>query len=151
MHKHAQTPHMIVKVIVKVKVIVIVRARARARAIVRVRVSVRAIVRGRLSLRARVRARVRARLRPCVQLLLSVPLALGLRTSRVAATLAVLHAAEALLMWQWWRPAVLDDSQRLLRVSEHFTVNLAVSGSLMLLAALGSGRFTVDQLLKKSD
>ena len=54
-------------------------------------------------------------------------------------------------MWQWWRPAVIADGQRLLRVSEHFTVNLAVSGSLMLLSALGSGRFTVDQLLKKSE
>ena len=85
------------------------------------------------------------------QLLLSLPLALGLRTSRVAGTLAVLAVAEALLMWQWWRPAVIADGQRLLRVSEHFTVNLAVSGSLMLLSALGSGRFTVDQLLKKSE
>ena len=46
---------------------------------------------------------------------------------------------------------MIADGQRLLRVSEHFTVNLAVSGSLMLLSALGSGRFTVDQLLKKSE
>jgi uncharacterized membrane protein YphA (DoxX/SURF4 family) len=85
------------------------------------------------------------------QLLLSLPLALGLGTSRVAGALAVLVLAEALLMWQWWQVSVLQDGQRLLRVSEHFTVNLAVSGSLMLLPALGSGRFTMDQLLKKSD
>ena len=65
------------------------------------------------------------------QLLLSLPLALGLKTSRVAGTLAVLAVAEAVLMWQWWRPAVMADGQRLLRVSEHFTVNLAVSGSLV--------------------
>ena len=64
--------------------------------------------------------------------------------------MATQAVAEALLMWQWWRPAVIADGQRLLRVSEHFTVNIAVSGSLMLLSALGSGRFTVDQLLKKS-
>ena len=63
----------------------------------------------------------------------------------------MLAVAEALLMWQWCPPAVIADGQRLLRVSEHFTVNLAVSGSLMLLSALGSGRFTVDQLLKKSE
>ena len=85
------------------------------------------------------------------QLLLSFPLAMGLGTSHVAGTLSVLVFAEALLMWQWWRLPVLQDFQRFVRVSEHFTVNLAVSGTLMLLPVLGSGRFTVDQLLKKSE
>ena len=85
------------------------------------------------------------------QLLLSLPLALGLATERVAAALAALVLAEALLVWRWWAPDVLADTPRLARVSEHFTVNLAVGGSLLLLAMLGSGRFTVDQLLKKAE
>ena len=85
------------------------------------------------------------------QLLLSLPLALGLAAERVAAALAILVLLEALLVWRWWAPDVLADAPRLARVSEHFTVNLAVGGSLLLLATLGSGRFTVDQLLKKAE
>ena len=78
-----------------------------------------------------------------------------LSQTRPEARAAFLVLAEALLVWQWWRLPVLEDGsidgQRLARVTEHFTVNLAVGGSLLLLALLGSGRFTVDQLLKKSD
>jgi len=83
------------------------------------------------------------------QLFLSIPLALGVRTKLVTGALAVLMLAEALVVWQWWRMEVLSDFNHFLRVSQHFTINLAVGGGLLLLMVVGSGRFTVDELVKK--
>ena len=85
------------------------------------------------------------------QLLLALPLALGVRTSHVACTLALLSAFEAAVAWQWWQPDTFADPMRLARVSEHFTVNLAIGGGLLLLPLKGSGRFTLDELMKKRD
>lgn len=34
---------------------------------------------------------------------------------------------------------------------EHFTVNIAVAGGLLLISQVGGGRFAVDELLKKKD
>ena len=83
------------------------------------------------------------------QLLLALPLALGVETSRVATALALLSAIEAALVWQWWQPQVLADPLRLSRCVEHFTVNLAISGGLLLLPLRGSGHFTLDRLMAK--
>ena len=46
------------------------------------------------------------------QLLLSLPLAVGAATARVAGALAVLMVAEALLVWQWWQLAVFSYAVR---------------------------------------
>jgi len=53
---------------------------------------------------------------------------------------------EALSVWQFWRIDRLDFR---LHAREHFTVNIAVAGGLLLLQELGGGRYTVDELLKK--
>ena len=112
------------------------------------------------------------------QLLLSLPLAVGAATARVAGALAVLMVAEALLVWQWWQlavfsyavrarrpappprtpaprltpppPAALQGAQRDTAI-EHFTVNLAVAGALLLLPTFGGGRYTLDQIVKKQE
>ena len=109
------------------------------------------------------------------QLLLSLPLAVGAATARVAGALAVLMVAEALLVWQWWQLAVfsyavrarcpappprtpaphpaaaaLQGAQRDTAI-EHFTVNLAVAGALLLLPTFGGGRYTLDQIVKKQE
>jgi uncharacterized membrane protein YphA (DoxX/SURF4 family) len=83
------------------------------------------------------------------QLLLALPLALGVSTSRVACALAMLSLIEAVVVWQWWQAEVRADPLRLSRCVEHFTVNLAISGGLLLLPLRGSGRFTLDRLVMK--
>ena len=77
----------------------------------------------------------------------------GLRTvdRRVACALAVLAVVEAFAIWQWWQPQALADPMHFSRTSEHFTVNLAIAGSLLLLPLRGSGKYTLDQLIKKID
>ena len=110
------------------------------------------------------------------QLLLSLPLAVGAATARVAGALAVLMVAEALLVWQWWQLAVFSYAVRPRRPAppaahtraashpaaalqgaqrdtaiEHFTVNLAVAGALLLLPTFGGGRYTLDQIVKKQE
>ena len=110
------------------------------------------------------------------QLLLSLPLAVGAATARVAGALAVLMVAEALLVWQWWQLAVFSYAVRARRPAppaaharaashpaaalqgaqrdtaiEHFTVNLAVAGALLLLPTFGGGRYTLDQIVKKQE
>ena len=83
------------------------------------------------------------------QLALSLPLALGVATHRVSFALAFLAVVEAFAIWQWW--LALHDPMHLARVSEHFTVNLAIGGCLLLLPLRGSGRYTLDELMKKHD
>ena len=45
-------------------------------------------------------------------------------------------------MWRWWRGG--DELH-------HVTINLAIAGSLLLLPALGPGRFSVDHMMKKQE
>lgn len=85
------------------------------------------------------------------QLVLAFPLALGAATAQVAASLSLLSMGEAFCVWQWWHADVLANSLRLAHALEHFTVNLAIGGGLMLLPLRGSGTFTLDQLVKKLD
>ena len=82
------------------------------------------------------------------QIVLAVPLAFGLYTNQVAGALALLVLLEALTVWQWWRPSVMGDVDALMRVSEHFAINISVSGGLLLLQR-GAGRFSLDSLRVK--
>ena len=45
----------------------------------------------------------------------------------------------------------LADPMHLARSFEHFTTNLAIAGALLFLPLRGSGRFTLDRLMKKND
>ena len=85
------------------------------------------------------------------QLLLTLPLAVGATTAQVACALAMISTGEALLVWQWWQAETRSNPVRLAHSIEHFTVNLAISGGLLLLPLRGSGLFTLDQLVKKLD
>jgi alanyl-tRNA synthetase len=115
------------------------------------------------------------------QLLLALPLAIGAATSRVSTALAFLLLSEAALVWlprcaaaaasllafYFWGLAgggpsdsiievveavrITEMPPRLATAVDHFTVNLAVAGALLLLPAFGSGRFSIDALVKKRD
>ncbi|KAL1507234.1 hypothetical protein AB1Y20_008083 [Prymnesium parvum] len=85
----------------------------------------------------------------CPQFILALPLAIGLSTERIACALAILTLTEAFAVWQWWLPQTLADPMRLARVVEHFSVNLAIAGSLLLLPLRGCGHFTLDALMVK--
>jgi uncharacterized membrane protein YphA (DoxX/SURF4 family) len=83
-----------------------------------------------------------------VELSFAVPLVLGLRTAASARLLTIALAVEALTCWQFWwiRPL----AQRM-HAREHFTVNVAVAGGLLLVQELGGGKYAVDELLKKAE
>lgn len=85
------------------------------------------------------------------QLLLSLPLSVGAGTSRVATALTILLLIESFVVWQWWRSETFIDPVRLAHCVEHFTVNLAVIGGLILLSLRGPGQFAVDEFIKKRD
>lgn len=115
------------------------------------------------------------------QLLLALPLAAGAATGRVSTALALLLLAEAALVWMPLSASaaasllafylghltgggrsdsfgevaeavqVSEWAPRLATAVDHLTVNLAVAGALLLLPAFGSGRFSVDALVKKMD
>ena len=54
---------------------------------------------------------------------------------------------EAVSVWQFWRVESLGER---LHAREHFAVNVAVAGGLLLIQEVGGGRFTVDELMKKA-
>ncbi|EGD72943.1 hypothetical protein PTSG_04675 [Salpingoeca rosetta] len=80
---------------------------------------------------------------------LSIPFMLGLFTSAAARALACVLLLEALTAWAWWR-STLSVGYRI-HAREHFAVNVSVAGGLLLLCAIGAGKYTVDELLKKKD
>lgn len=77
---------------------------------------------------------------------LAVPFVLGLRTVACARALAVTLAIEATTCWQFWRFGPLSPR---LHAREHFAVNVAVSGGLLLVQQVGGGHLSVDALLKR--
>ena len=82
-----------------------------------------------------------------LELALTLPFVLGFRTKDVARLLAATLCLEAASVWQFWWVAPLEAR---LHMREHFAVNVAVAGGLLLLQDLGGGRYTVDAWLKKA-
>ena len=82
-----------------------------------------------------------------LELALTLPFVLGFRTKDVARLLAATLCLEAASVWQFWWVAPLEAR---LHLREHFAVNVAVAGGLLLLQDLGGGRYTVDAWLKKA-
>ena len=66
----------------------------------------------------------------------------------LAVLVAVTLGLEAVSCWQFW---VQSDLGRRLHEREHFTVNVAVAGGLLLVQQVGGGKYAVDALLKKSN
>ena len=82
-----------------------------------------------------------------IQLLISIPFAVGFKTKQSAVALAVAMLAEALLYWRWWQ--TLLGINYFLHARDHFFTNIGVVGGLLLLQSFGSGRYSVDELLSK--
>ena len=81
-----------------------------------------------------------------LELALAVPFVLGLRTKMVARLLAATLLLEALTVWQfWWAPSLGAQ----LHARQHFAVNVAVAGGLLLIQEVGGGKYTVDEFMKK--
>lgn len=86
------------------------------------------------------------------QLLLGLPFLIGFKTRHVAVMLAVSLILESLVYWQFWTaPAAGLPFWYNIHARDHFTVNLAVAGGLLLLQRFGAGKYTVDALLKKKE
>lgn len=81
-----------------------------------------------------------------VEITLAVPFVLGLRTIATARALTATLAMEAITCWQFWR---IESLQTRLHAREHFTVNVAVAGGLLLISQVGGGKLSVDSLLKR--
>ena len=82
-----------------------------------------------------------------VELFLAIPFCLGWRTVLASRALAVTLAVEALTCWQFWYQA---DQPVRLHASEHFAVNVALAGGLLLVQEVGGGKYAFDELLKKT-
>ena len=82
-----------------------------------------------------------------LELALAVPFVLGYNTRAVSRLLAATLVLEALTVWQWWWVA---DRREQLHEREHCAVSIAVAGGLLLLQEVGGGRYTIDELLAKS-
>ena len=81
-----------------------------------------------------------------VEVALAIPFVLGYRTFASARALACTLAVEAVTCWQFW---TVDPLPARLHAREHFTVNVAVGGGLLLVAQVGGGKLSVDSLLKR--
>ena len=90
-----------------------------------------------------------------VELLLALPFILGVKTVAVSRLLAASLVLEALYAWSWWTIPGDADSfahhRRAIHYREHFVTNIGTAGGLLLLQKIGGGKYTVDELLKKTD
>jgi len=90
-----------------------------------------------------------------VELLLSVPFILGFETAAVSRLLALSLVLEAFYAWSWWwipgNGFSYEHHRRAIHYREHFVTNLATAGGLLLLQKIGAGKYSVDELLKKTD
>jgi uncharacterized membrane protein YphA (DoxX/SURF4 family) len=89
-----------------------------------------------------------------LELVLSLPFAVGYKLRPVTLALAATLAAEACSAWRFWR--FRADAARgawalgkFIHARSHFVTNLSVAGGLLLLTGVGAGRYTVDRLLTK--
>lgn len=83
-----------------------------------------------------------------LECLLALPLALGLYTTPVSLLLAASLMGEAVAHWQWWGAEMPTWHYRQ-SIREHFFVNTAVAGGLVLMQSFGGGVLSVDALLQK--
>ena len=81
-----------------------------------------------------------------VEVVLAVPFVLGLHTTASARALTATLFTESMTCWQFWR---VDALEARLHAREHFTVNVAVAGGLLLVSQVGGGKLSVDSLLKR--
>jgi len=82
-----------------------------------------------------------------IELALAIPLVIGWKTRRASCLLAATLLLEAVSCWQFWW---IRELGLRLHNREHFAVNTAVAGGLLLLQSTGGGRYTVEELLKKA-
>ena len=82
-----------------------------------------------------------------LELALTVPFVLGFRTRIVSRLLVATLLLEAISVWQFW---AVDSLSLRLHAREHFAVNVAVAGGLLLIQEVGGGRYTIDELMKKA-
>jgi uncharacterized membrane protein YphA (DoxX/SURF4 family) len=83
-----------------------------------------------------------------VEFALAVPFVFGWRTVDAARALTATLVVEAITIWPWF---FVPSLQQRLHAREHFTVNMAVAGGLLLVQSVGGGRYAVDELLKKAE
>jgi len=76
-------------------------------------------------------------------------LMIGLGTRFSSRLLALILISEALTYWRWWDTQLGEFYA--VHARDHFTVNVAVGGGLLLLQGLGGGKYSVDELLKKKE
>lgn len=93
-----------------------------------------------------------------VELLLSVPFALGWRIGTVSRWLALSLVIEAVYAWSWWTELPGEEAsthfaqhRRQFHYREHFMTNIATAGGLLLLIKLKGGRFTMDSVFRKAE
>jgi len=86
-----------------------------------------------------------------VECALALPVVLGLATRPVALALAGALMAEGVTCWHWWwpPPGGWPSWSYAQHVREHFFVNAAVAGGLLLLQSFGPGMISVDHLWKE--
>jgi uncharacterized membrane protein YphA (DoxX/SURF4 family) len=81
---------------------------------------------------------------------LALPLAIGLFVTPVSRLLCLSMFLEAFSAWQWWGSGFPSWHYQA-HVREHFFLNMATSGGLLLMQSFGPGMFSVDQALAKQD
>lgn len=84
-----------------------------------------------------------------LEFLLCIVVVLGYRTATSSYLLALVIFSEAFIQWSFWNS--LLSSAYIRHAVEHFVVNIAVSGGLILLASFGGGQYSVDAWMKKLD
>ena len=76
----------------------------------------------------------------------ALPFVFGYRTVVSARALAATLVIEASTCWHFW---AWEQLEMRLHCREHFTVNVAVAGGLLLVQEVGGGRYAVDAILKR--
>jgi uncharacterized membrane protein YphA (DoxX/SURF4 family) len=85
-----------------------------------------------------------------LEMLLGIFLAFGLFVTPVTRLLCLVLLLEAAAVWRWWSGPAPNWAYRA-HMREHFFLNIAMSGGLLLLQSFGPGMFSADALLMKQD
>jgi uncharacterized membrane protein YphA (DoxX/SURF4 family) len=87
-----------------------------------------------------------------LQFAFSLPLVVGLFNKQVCGALSLVCLCEALICWQFWSAASAHlGIGYTIHAREHFCVNVAVSGGLLLLQGFGAGHYSLDHYRKKTE
>ena len=81
-----------------------------------------------------------------VEVGLALPFVFGYRTILTARLLTATLFVEALTCWHFWAWQQLEMR---IHCREHFTVNVAIAGGLLLVQEMGGGKYAVDAILKR--